>query len=736
MRVKVTGPTIILKGHGVFTYHPSGPAFLRHPPAQAFKNPQEPDIPAFAHDGQGNHDEGEWITGEHGDMVYNTARGEFRHGIDAVINNVGGFLRSHGLSVDPKQVVDKAIRDFNDKHRENGTHDAHGLPESGNLSWRKIRIAPLWRDAKGNNPTRTRNKTHITHLHNKNADTAPVGKFIESAYFPMYKELGNVLTETLGIPASEVKKLPFTKYPYVYANFLAPHTYGTAEDHPTPDIPDKYRRYAPEGYFPDMESIHSWEVTHHLPKVFHYPKLGKRGKKAVALKRHAHKYIDEALQQGIEHIPDMDIMINTGHLTSPEYRQVNLREALTNPGLRQELIDDVARVPSLMFLFGRGQKGSDFQHLISYMNEVYGGIEGGLSLEQQEQYLTSGSSAEGSGTHTNAARLLALARKSGKTDEDGSHLGDHPINQEELKALALPYSPQMLKEADRYQTIVNALADHQASARGHEVQRGIGDIPTSPMQYASVVNMPEIDPETGMMTHEGMADYMDAYTHRLEDYAPTTNTGISPTDEIPPQENIPVTATGSQPLPPPPLTTHSPAPAQPPRAPSPAPVAVAPPRIEPRPLHPAVAAAREPVAQASPEQLREFMLAANMRHPQREAPTGPLSSHEQRFQQSFGDPHQRILDQYLRAEDSHLPIMERILKQLEGLQLDDAKNDSEISPHIKSHFKDATLLAKHVGLAPIDVRGIAHATGDWYNIAKNFGIEPKIVKVIKVNYKV
>ena len=99
-------------------------------------------------------------------------------------------------------------------------------------------------------------------------------------------------------------------------------------------------------------------------------------------------------------------------------------------------------------------------------------------------------------------------------------------------------------------------------------------------------------------------------------------------------------------LPPMPLeATHSTS--LPPRSPSPAPVAVAP-RIEARPLHPAVAAAREPVAQASPDQLREFMQAANMRHPQREAPSGPLSSHEQRFQQSFGDPHQRMLDQYLR----------------------------------------------------------------------------------------
>jgi hypothetical protein len=731
MRVKVTGPIIILKGHGIFTYHPKGPAFLRHPPAQSFKNPQEPDIPAFAHDGQGNHDEGEWVRGKHGDMVYNTGRGEFRHGIDAVINNVGGFLRSQGLSVDPKQVVDKAIRDFNDKHKENGTYDAHGLPDSENLSWRKIRMGPLWRDAMGNNPTRTKNRTHITHLHNHNADTAPIGKFLESAYFPMYKELGNVLTETLGIPASEVKALPFTKYPYVYANYLAPNTYSANKDHPDANIPDKYIRHAPEGYFPDITPVHSWEVAHHLPKVFHYPKMGKRGKPPIALKRLANQHIDEALQQGIEHIPDINIMINAGGLGSPEYRQVNLREALTNPGLREDLVNDVARVPSLMFLFGRSQKGSDFQKLMGYMNEVYGGTEGGLSLEQQEQYLTSGSSAEGSGTHTNASRLFALARKSGKTDEDGSHLGDHPINEEELQALALPYSPQMMQEADRYQTIVNALADHQSSARGHEVQRGIGDIPTSPMQNAMIGNMPQIDPETGMMTHEGMAEYMDAYTHRLEDYAPTTNTGVTPVAEMPPQEMSPSRLQESQP--PTPLATQ---PAAPPRAPSPAPVAVAPPRIEPRPLHPAVAAARQPVAQYNPDQLREFMQAANMRHPQREAPSGPLSSHEQRFQQSFGDPHQRMLDQYLRAEDAHLPIMERILKQLEGLQLDDAKNDSEISPHIKSHFKDATLLAKHVGLAPMDVRGIAHSTGDWYNIAKNFGIEPKLVKVIKVNYNV
>ena len=90
----------------------------------------------------------------------------------------------------------------------------------------------------------------------------------------------------------------------------------------------------------------------------------------------------------------------------------------------------------------------------------------------------------------------------------------------------------------------------------------------------------------------------------------------------------------------------------------------------------------------------------------------------------------------MRSEDSHLPIMERVLKQLEGLQMEDARADENILKHSKRHFRDANLLAKHVGLTSGDVRTIAHTTGDWYEVAKNFNIEPDIVKVIKVNYNV
>ena len=72
---------IIRKGHGVYTFHPEGPALLRNPPPTAFKRPGENDIPLFAHDGHGNIDEGVWDLGPHGEHVYRTARGDFRHGM-------------------------------------------------------------------------------------------------------------------------------------------------------------------------------------------------------------------------------------------------------------------------------------------------------------------------------------------------------------------------------------------------------------------------------------------------------------------------------------------------------------------------------------------------------------------------------------------------------------------------------------------------------------------------------
>jgi len=722
----------ILKGHGVFTFHPEGPARLRNPPESAFRKPGEKDIPLFAHDGHGNVDDGEWVIGPHGEHVYRTARGDFRHGVDAAAFHLGNYFRERGDATDPKKVLNHVFNQFNEKHE---MRNKHGLTPFENDEWRKNRIGPLAAASINNRATRTHNGTLITGLHNKNPDTAPTGKFVESYSFPPHRELGNTL-EAMGYDFNDFKELTFTKYPYIYAHLTAPNTYGTQSDHPDENIPEKYMRFAPEGYFPDRREVRTWETTHNLPKVMHYPKIGKKGQPASAMKRAAHEFINEALSMGVEHIPDIEIMMNRGHLLRPEYGQYKLREVLTDPNLRDDLINDVARSPSLMFLFGRSGQG-EFQRLMNYMEEKYGMDPEGLSLDELKAYYGAGESGKGTGMHTQAGRLMALAHKSGIT-ETGSQLGEHEITAEELKAMALPYSDQALKEADRFQIIIEALADHQASARGQTIRMPLGETPESPMMGATVRNMPQIDPETGMMTSEGLDPHMDAFTHRIEDYAPTTPSEAGPLEVRPGQDAAQLPVSEISPREPAPTVTATPrlpslsgvTPAEnayPAGIPSAAGVAVA------QPLHPEIASAKRAVGGYTPEQLRAFMGASGRRHPQREVPTGELSPFEQRFQQTYSDPRQMILEQYMKAEDAHLPIMERILKQLERLQIDDARNDESITKHVKSHFSNADILAKHLDLTRGDIHTISHSAGDWYKIAKQFKIEPNIVKIIKVN---
>ena len=134
---------------------------------------------------------------------------------------------------------------------------------------------------------------------------------------------------------------------------------------------------------------------------------------------------------------------------------------------------------------------------------------------------------------------------------------------------------------------------------------------------------------------------------------------------------------------------------------------------------------REAVAGYNPQQLQQFVQQAGVRLPQGRTP--------QQFQQVMGDPKQTLMEQWTRSEDTHLPIMDRVLKQLERLQMSDAKEDTEILKNVKPHFRDSRLLAKHLNLTREDVHSISHATGDWYRIAKTFRVDPKVVKVIKVN---
>ena len=316
---------IILKGHGIYRFHPGagGNVQLRAPPATAFTPPTEPDYPAFAHDGQGNLDPGEWMIGNHGDMVYNTDHGGFRHGIDAIAFQLGRFFNKHGIHANPIDVIDKSINDFNSNHEH---QENHSLPAFDSMAWRKVRMGPLVPASGNNRATRTKNGTLITALHNLNPESSPGGKFLESYHWPAHQELKNVLKNDLGLSETDfVSDLPFTKYSYVYANHSSPPgVYGTQNDHPDASIPERYMSHAPEGMYPGREGIHTWQTMNQLPEIAYYPRLKikdgelrKPGKAPTKLRELTHGYIEEALQHGVDHIP-----VSYTHLTLPTNREV------------------------------------------------------------------------------------------------------------------------------------------------------------------------------------------------------------------------------------------------------------------------------------------------------------------------------------------------------------------------------------------------------------------------------
>ena len=131
-----------------------------------------------------------------------------------------------------------------------------------------------------------------------------------------------------------------------------------------------------------------------------------------------------------------------------------------------------------------------------------------------------------------------------------------------------------------------------------------------------------------------------------------------------------------------------------------------------------------------PQQFRDMLQAGN-RGRVSPAPSPELTPLEARAQQSLSDPHQQLLSQYMKAEDAHLPVMDRMMKALENIQLQDAAMDNLQ----KSNLNNAYDIAKYIGLTASEVLSINQTMGDWHNIAKSYSIEPQMVKIIKTNMR-
>ena len=245
---------------------------------------------------------------------------------------------------------------------------------------------------------------------------------------------------------------------------------------------------------------------------------------------------------------------------------------------------------------------------------------------------------------------------------------------------------------------------------------GTGDIPTEPMKKLDIFGYPE---EGATM---GMEEHMSPYFHDLSDYAASEGMPTPPQSAPPASVDAPPSSAGDTGMSTPvsrPLPVSQPGGTPPLTSPA---VAV---RRPPLSLPQEFQERRPQAASFDPAQFRQFL---GLR------PGGEeLTEFEQAQQRAIADPRQTLLTQYMKSEDSHLPIMDRTLKALERMQFHEASLDTSIN-HGKV-FADVNQIAKHVGLTSGEVNSINESMGDWHKIAKAYHVQPKVVKVIKLNMK-
>ena len=718
---------LIRKAWGMTAHTPEhGSTMIRNPPATAFKPPTEEDIPAFAHDGHGGIIPGEWQSGDHGERHWVTSVGSYQHGIDAAVTRLGWFLKKYKKEANPVDIINQAITNFNKNHTSHKdlddlTQGDHYLPPFESMAWRKIRASMLPPGGStremSDRATKTKNNTLITHYTNKNFKETPMGRFVESAAIPFNDELQHILEDEYDLPFDVSKQLSFVQKPYIYARELAPQgrIEPSYQEHPA-DISPKDIAGAPDDYFSEQTPVFTHSVAHHLPDIMYYPNLNqymqKKGKKPSwehegGLYQAAEQAIDKALESGIENIPDIPATINIGTMGSPEMIQRPLREILQDPAMKRKLIEDMAHVPAMMFLFGRSGQG-DFKKHFNRLMEIHGAGEEGLSYDQHKQFFKPGAGG-GKGKHLSAARLMALAHKSGVDEDDPerSKFGTHPITSEELGAFDVNYNENLMGQVDRFRGIIEALADHQADAQGHPVKMALGDINTKPMQGMTFANYPVEGEDVALEPH------MDAYLHGVEDFADASSMPVLPESTSATTVDKPVTS--------PPPTGRTPFQR----------VGVVPQGPPATPLHQGFQEARPRIGGMEPQNFRQ-MLEAGGAGRTSPAPTPELTPIEARAQQALSDPRQQLLSQYMKAEDAHLPVMDRVMKALERMQQEEAGFDGI---KLNSNLNSPHALAKHVGLTASEVVTINQTMGDWHNIAKSYNVDAKVVKVIKTNMR-
>ena len=758
--------SIILKGDGVYAYHGGIPHLLTAPPPEAFHpDPEIPDVPPYAHYGNakphpgGHHGMGELVPGdfdrnEYGMISYVDRDGQSHfHGIDAVMNRVHKKLEEKGMlgqdhpelgKLTPDNLVQRAIDETNQSHSDKSGF--HHIPDVTSMKHRKNRVAPF----AGRDPTTRANTTqsgeYITQNTNRPNRQEKVGLHIESSRVPYNLALQNILVDKLGL--TDFAEQEWLQNPYISIDDMHPagrRLKGRGGDKilMTPQgysLPDSHVAASPGNidHGAAHTGIQSWEVMNHTPDFMHMT-IGRQQTGQVAAIRSANAHIDDALKIiDPEKIPDVEVPINStpDSTGNPQYSMMNLRTVLRSESMRKNMIGELAKTPAFNALFGRLISGSEAKpgigkRVFNHILETFGETEG-ANYENMKSHTVPGKHLElsdgsqptkGQSTHTAAAALYAKAMLSGAHEEHDSTLraympkdAEGNIDAAVLQEMGLNVQSHGTVEQRRQGT--QALADLVSEAFGHKTRR----------------QLPEKMPTAGLASRY-VQGYPDQIINELPPHVPFFNdVHMSPVNEQPSHE--PHAPQNAPERTPPPVQRREVADAPP------ATEAALPPQPQGgapsfREQSPELVAARQHVGRADPASLRQIMESAGARVPQGEGQQ--LSPQEQQYQQTMGDPRQQLLTQYMKGEDSHLSPMDRVMKAMEQMQIDDAMSDSEIMKHalprqinVADEF-GVRHLAKSVHLTPVDVRSIAHSAGDWERIAKRLNVPTNVVKVVKVS---
>lgn len=744
---------LLIKGDGNYGVFGGAYHVQRYPPEDAHNDdPNQPDVPAFAHTGGFHEGEtgipgvgrvipGEFIRGNHGEIVYrDQSGGEHLHGVDGVIRRIGEAMAKRGIRGDPKQIIQSAIDRYNTLHPDKDNH----LPDVDSMMWRKLFVAPYQRDvmSRGNYGP---NGNLITTTTNSHGKRHRYGTFLESYSIPFHNQLEEAMKEAgfksprqdfsfVGKPYIRPENLHFVINPLT--NMMESGAYHIPSGHlggkdtlPTSHTDRFGFMGMPEKKF---QNITASDVIHHLPDTYFLPKSSSSGNAKLvrdAMEHMNHVLGNETSMIGTEIKETVPLnRIDASHRGTP------LQYLLSNQDQMRALMQELSVYPAFAALFGRTTKTGAVNKIHDHYADRYGDEDKTIDKFLQHSdhspdelgVMTSSGRRRTSATNKNATRIYAKALLSGHIEQDdpsaaNSNFRYDALSPEEIAeaGLNLRTSDEHMDNVESVRRTIEYMAQMVSLARGTQQRR------TIPPQD-------EIDALAPYLSNKLMGGYStDASLMGIPDHMRSVSRTV-PSASAEPVQVTPTVAGAPPPEtsqgPPSAVTSGGPPLSPPTQTP---PVAVTDPRLTPFQQR------RQAFAQASPAQVEQTMRDVGAVRP--EARIDPRRL--QQFQQTVSDPYQTFLTDYInRSDDTPEVARDRLMKAVEQMQIQDAKNDADVLkylPNKKMSLQsniDVSTMAKSMGIAPIDVHTIVFTKGDWTRISKKYGYSDKVVKVVKTAF--